>query len=82
MLKVLTDLKKTPAVVKVDLPESERAIVEEILDGGVFLKQVTVPATITEVFYVKNSMLDEYLKLKEPKAKPLNPESSDKSTPN
>ena len=83
MLKVLTNLKQTPALVKADLPESEQAIVEEILEGSVLLKQVKLPGETKEVFYVKNLMLTEYKRLTEPKSKLLllNPESSDKSTP-
>ena len=39
-----------------------------------------VPAEKEEVFYVKNLMQEEYLKLTKPKEK-LNPESSDKASP-
>ena len=79
MLKVLTDLKNVPALVKADISESDQALVNELLESDL-IKQIKVPAGTEEVYYVKNPMLEEYQRLFKAKEK-LNPESSNKTTP-
>ncbi len=69
MLQVLTNLKQTPALVKEDLTEFEQSIIGDLLENGKILKQMKVPEEKEEVFYVKNQMQEEYLKLTKPKEK-------------